>query len=529
MTLTGLPTPGDGTSRLREALLAASFTPDGLLKLLGRPARAALARGETAPALHALHGAGEDPLAVLLRLFLLRLPVPEGPAARAALPLDAALADGWLERDGGALRATVEIRPYENAEGQDWYAVSDGHGAGVPGADPGPAAGRRDAVLGPGGASATLAALTVRTPVARALDLGTGCGVQALHATRHAGSVTATDVNTRALRMTALTLALSAAPPADLRAGSLFDPVTGATGGNAPAPRDGTEPPGFGLIVSNPPFVISPARPTGPTPGLTYRDAGLPGDALCRSLVTRSAAHLAEGGHCQLLANWQHVEGEDWRERVAAWVPPGCDAWIVQRETQDVTEYTELWLRDAGAHRGDPAAYRAAYAAWLTEFAERRTHAVGFGWITLRRSGTRTPSVLVEDWPHAVAQPLGESVRAHFERQDFLRDHADPAALLSRRYLLAEGVAQEQIGAPGAEDPEHVLLRQRDGMMRARPMDTVGAGFAGSCDGTLPAGTILDAIASLLGEDPAALRERAPAWLRPLVEQGFLLPAPPAG
>ena len=77
---------------------------------------------------------------------------------------------------------------------------------------------------------------------------------------------------------------------------------------------------------------------------------------------------------------------------------------------------------------------------------------------------------------------------------------------------------------PGAENPEHVVLRQNRGMRRATKVDTVGAGFAGVCDGTLTAGRILDAIAQLLGEDPVVLRDRTPASIRLLVEEGFLEP-----
>ncbi|RKN10144.1 methyltransferase [Streptomyces radicis] len=502
MRITPLPAPGPGTPRLREALLAASFTPAGLLERLGPTAHAALARGEHVPALAALRG-DEGPLAAAVRLFLLGRPVA-WKVAGGALPLEAALDDGWLEREGDEVRATVDVRPYASGDVSDAWIVSDA--GGVPAATG--AAGRpADVVLGAGGASATLAALTPRTPVGRVLDLGTGSGVQALHAARHAAHVTATDTNPRALRMASLTLALSDAPPAALREGSLFEPVSDA--------------PPYDLIVSNPPFVISPARSGA---GLTYRDGGLAGDELCRALVRRSADHLAHGGLCQLLANWEQVEGEDWRERLAGWVPPGCDAWIVRREEQDVAEYAELWLRDAGLHRGDRAAYEEAYAAWLDEFAARRVRAVGFGWITLRASGSERPSVRVEDWPHAVEQPLGRAVTGYFDRLDFLRCR-DDAALLSSRYVLADGVVQEQVGAPGAEDPEHIVLRQRHGMMRAGAMDTVSAGFAGSCDGTLLASAILDAIASLLGEDPVTLRAGAGTWLRPLVEQGFLLPA----
>lgn len=490
----------DIAARLRAALLAASFTADGLLDLLGAPAYAALARSETVPALRATRG--DTPLETLVRLFLLQQPVPYARVA-AVLPAEEALEAGWLTRVGGdEVAATVDVRPYGGPGGEDWFIVSD-LGCAVGGAG---GIGQRDegVVLGVGGASTTLAGITVRTPVASALDLGTGSGIQALHAAQHATRVTATDLNPRALHITALTLALSAAPAADLREGSLFEPV-----------RDDET---FDLIVSNPPFVISPGA------RLTYRDGGMGGDDLCRSLVQQAGERLNEGGFAQFLANWQHVAGEDWQDRLRSWVPRGCDAWIVQREVQDVTQYAELWLRDAGDHRGDPAEYQARYDAWLDEFEARKVRAVGFGWITLRRTRSAEPVVTVEEWPHPVEQPLGDTIRAHFERLDYLREH-DDAALLDSHFRLAAEVVQEQVGLPGAEDPEHVVLRQHRGMRRATKVDTVGAGFAGVCDGTLSAGRILDAIAQLMQEDPVVLRDRTPAQIRLLVEQGFLDPA----
>ncbi|CAK7288273.1 DUF7059 domain-containing protein [Streptomyces misionensis] len=487
------------TARLRDALLAASFTADGLLDLLGAPAYAALARSETVPALRATRG--DTPLETLVRLFLLQQPVARERVA-AVLPVEEAVEAGWLTRVGGdEVAATVDVRPYGGPGGEDWFIVSD-LGCAVGGAG---GIGQRaeGVVLGVGGASTTLAGITVRTPVAAALDLGTGSGIQALHASRHATRVTATDLNPRALHITALTLALSGAPAAELREGSLFEPV-----------RDDEK---FDLIVSNPPFVISPGA------RLTYRDGGMGGDDLCRSLVQQAGERLNEGGFAQFLANWQHVAGEDWQDRLRSWVPRGCDAWIVQREVQDVTQYAELWLRDAGDHRGDPAEYQARYDAWLDEFEARKVRAVGFGWITLRRTGAAEPSITVEEWPHPVEQPLGDTIRAHFDRLDYLREH-DDAALLASHFRLVGEVVQEQVGLPGAEDPEHVVLRQHRGMRRATKVDTVGAGFAGVCDGSLSAGRILDAIAQLMGEDSVRLRDRTPAQIRLLVEQGFLEP-----
>ena len=512
------PDRPDHPERLRQAFLAAGFTASGLPELLGARAHSALARGETVPAARALRGDG--PLETLVRLFLLRRPVEREPAG-AALPLAEALDDGWLTPlgDGARVRATVDVRPYAGPHGEDWWIVADlgrsvGGAAGAAGfgdedssADSG-TDDDADLVLGVGGASETLAGITVRTPVARALDVGTGCGVQALHASAHAGRVTATDANPRAVQCARLTLALSGVRDADLRTGSLFEPVAG----------DGP----YELVVSNPPFVISPGA------RLTYRDGGMSGDELCRTLVEQAGPMLAEGGYCQLLANWEHREGEDWRERVRAWLPADCDAWVVQREEQDIAQYAELWLRDAGDHLKGPRTYAERYDDWLAEFERRGTTAVGFGWITLRKRprtapGDGGPSVLIEEWPHPVEQPLGDEIVAHFERQDFLRA-TDDAALLDCRFALTDEVVQEQVGPPGAEDPEHVVLRRHRGMRRATQLDTVAAGFAGACDGSLPAGRILDAIAQLLGEDPVLLRDRTPEAIRRLVGQGFLTP-----
>jgi len=509
-------------ARLRAAFTAADFTSDGCLDLLGAGAYAALARSETVPALRATGGGSARE--TLLRLFLLQRPVPRAAAESAGLPVEDCLAHGWLTSDddrgdagaaqggAGTVRATVDIRPYANDiagsdDAGDAWIVSDlgcsvggAGGIGSVGGVP-----RAELVLGVGGASTTLANITVRRPVRRVLDLGTGSGVQALYAARHAAVVVATDVNARALHFTRLTAALSGLANIETRQGSLFEPVPGET---------------FDLVVSNPPFVISPGG------RFTYRDGGLPGDELCRSLVAGAGRQLEPGGYCQLLANWQHVRGEDWRSRLAGWIAgTGCDAWVVQREVQDVFEYAELWLRDGGDHREDRAHYDARYQEWLDAFEAAKVEGVGFGWITLRRAPEgREPVLVAEEWPHPVEQPLGPEIERWFARQDFLREQ-DDAGLLAAHYLLADEVVQEQIGAPGAEDPEHVVLRQNRGMRRATKVDTVGAGFAGACDGSLPAGSILDAIAHLVGEAPALLRDRAPEQIRLLVEQGFLIPA----
>src|SRR5436305_6215923 len=61
-------------------------------------------------------------------------------------------------------------------------------------------------------------------PSKRALDIGTGCGVQALHLTRHATRVTATDSVPRALQLAATGFAVSGVD-VELVRGNFAEPV----------------------------------------------------------------------------------------------------------------------------------------------------------------------------------------------------------------------------------------------------------------------------------------------------------------
>ncbi len=437
---------------------------------------------------------------MLTRLWPLQASVPVEAAER-ALPglVDALCVAGILERSVGDVRARMDVRPYAD-EDRDFWVVSDL----TPGLDGRGSRVGPDHVLGISSASTSLAQLTVREPVQRALDLGTGCGVQALHLADHAAEIVATDVNDRALWMTRLNLELNGVTDkvaTDVRNGSLYDPV-----------RDDQ----FDLIVTNPPFVISPA--TGER--LVYRDSGLPGDEVVRRVVSGASDHLRPGGWCQVLANWVHAEGQPWDQRLVGWLEgSGCDAWVVQREVADLAQYVELWLKDAGLH-GAPD-YTQRYDTWLSWFVEQRIEAVGFGWLNLRKVGRSEPVLRFEDWPYEVEQPLGGEVVSWGRRTDALAG-LDDDTLLASRLMTRVDVRQETFGAPGAEDPEQIVIRQQRGLRRARQVDTVEAGLVGACDGDLAVGQILDALGTLLGTDPAEIRDSYLPTVREMVSDGFL-------
>ncbi|WP_286738919.1 DUF7059 domain-containing protein [Kocuria sp. UBA1838] len=430
------------------------------------------------------------------------------------------------------LRSAVDLRPYATDSSAELYVASD------LGAFQRPGVLRHDHVLGIGGASLTLVQSTPRRPVDTALDLGTGCGIQTFHLLAHARHVTATDISDRALATARFNLILNAealdVDPWDLPArvslerGSLLEPVADRR---------------FDMVVSNPPFVITPRSPDEHAEDrFTYRDGGLPGDRLVRELLGALPTVLNPGATAHLLANWEiprdpHEEpSTTWSRGPASWVPPGTGAWLVQREVQDPCEYAETWLRDASQQR-DVADYERAYAAYLDDFDSRDVAAVGFGMVWLYRPGEETPDIaprIFETVPHPIQQPIAPALAAEWERMlRMARDEADhgargPAAAsdtdpawLARHYTVAQDVTEERHGTPGAPDPALILLRQGAGLRRSVILSSEAAGFAGVCDGELSAGQILTALGSLLGwQDgpaPQLLRE-----IKGLITHGFL-------
>lgn len=481
--------------RLREALTAADFTYDAVAELLGPEAHAALGRNETTPGLRRTRGG--SPLETLVRLFLLQTPVSLG-AAEQALPglIDRLAVEGFLEQSIGEVAARLDVRPYGTDAGHLWV-VSDL----TPGLDGTATRVGGDHVLGISPASTSLAQLTLREDVGAALDLGTGCGVQALHLAAHSARVVATDVNARALRLARFNAELNAVGDRiEVRDGSFFAPVTGER---------------FDLIATNPPFVISPA--TGER--LVYRDSGLPGDRVVEDIVRTAPAHLADGGWCQILGNWVISRDRPWDERLASWVAPDCDALVVQREVVDPAAYVELWLKDAGQHPAtgavDLGEYQRRYDTWLSWFDEQGVEAIGFGWINVRTGATPGGAAReFLDWPYDVEQPVAPAIASWGRAQ---RVEVD----LDTRLVARVDVQQETQGAPGAEDPATIVLRQQRGLRRARRADTVEAALLGASDGDLTVGQILDALSELLDLDAAAVVEDHLPTARALVREGF--------
>lgn len=487
----------DICARLREAFLSAGYDADGVVDTIGGQAHAALGRDEPELADRATRDAGA--LGTLIRLFLLGGAEPQTTAKEALAPLaiDDALAVGLLWRDGGDLRAGLDVRPHGDEQGS-WWVISDLE----------PDQRRRiddhvpaDQVLGVGHASLSLVRATTRRPVGTLLDVGTGAGVQALHASRHARSITATDVSERALALAKATFLLNELD-VELLHGEWFAPVARRR---------------FDQIVCNPPFVVGPPRVD-----FTYRDSGLEGDDASALVVRQLPAFLHDGGTGHLLASWLHRAGEDWADRVGRWIPPGTDAWFVQRDIADPGLYVGTWLRDVGVDPRSPDGRRQA-GEWLDWFAANQIDGVGFGFVTLRRTD-RSPTVVCEDLRQAYDDPLGQEAAGWLDRVAWLGTHPD---LLSERFVVPDSVVLEQISAPSDEgwQPTVQRLHRIDGPGWQHELDELATALLAGSRGALPLEDLLGLLAAAHGQPADVLIDAALPMVRELVRHGMLLPA----
>ena len=480
-------------------------------------------------------------VAVLTALFMLGEPV-SAVALETALPrtgVAGALSIGLVVPTQTAsseqhYAPAVDLRPHEAQDAHGsvrWWVASD-LGELVTGQALAP-----DHVLGIGRAGLTLAALTPRKPVETALDLGVGCGIQTLYLLRHARQVVATDISTRALEFTAFNVALAGVDSArvQLRRGNLLEPVAGQR---------------FDLIVSNPPFVITPpsVRQAG-LPLMEYRDAGGP---ILPALVRGLEDHLNPDGVAVMLGNWEHREGTSWRTSVNQWIGKSLDAWIIQREVQDPVEYAAMWLRDGGlTPERSAVAFENALAAWQEDFDSRQVSGVGMGYLVFHApsvaatsgpggtalegqtapeepaSDAAAPGAVVEPWrvleevPTSGQGALGEHVAQVIAAHEALRG-LDDAQVAALKLHTASGLSKEEALTP-TPVPTAPVIRQAEGFGRviAVGMPEVAL-LSASDEGLLTVAQIAAAVASLTSEDPAAVLADMVAATRTFAHAGMV-------
>jgi release factor glutamine methyltransferase len=228
--------------------------------------------------------------------------------------LDAA---GALDRDGDVFRSRVRFSSYD-----DELFVHSAF----------PTATADSVFLGPDTyRMADAAAAHVRCrigSIGRAVDIGCGTGAGAITVAKRApkAEVLAVDINDTALAYAEINTALAGTHGVRPVRSDLLNDVDGD----------------FDLIISNPPFMIDPAR-------RTYRDGGGPdGNELSLAVIGAAVERLAPGGSLVLFSGTGIVDGRDPLREAAARRLAGTDLTWGYREVDPDVYGEEL---DTGAYR----------------------------------------------------------------------------------------------------------------------------------------------------------------------------------
>lgn len=536
-------------AQLRVALEGLEYTQPGLKALWGPDVDQALSTNDAAPALWFARTSSAS-LAVVARLFLLADAVPTASAedALGAELVSALQAAGLLVSPDAGESHSGDPSPGEYAEESERRLVSSVSIApyslpvGVP-----RLAGRRkpdtlylasdfgtltrpevlagDFVLGLGGAGRTLIEITPREAVTTAADIGTGCGIQALALALHADTVIATDISERALEFTRLNAKINGIGNIETRQGSLLEPLHGKT---------------VDLLVTNPPFVITPQAARGQ---FEYRDGGMPGDQLMRSLARDIPHHLSDGGQAAMLGNWE-VGQPDAEAGPSAWHKAAQDEaasadeatvgtaavgqtslMVIEREQLSPTAYAHTWIRDGGVVRASDK-WNADTAAWLDDFASRGVEQISFGWVRFKRGAGGVPVVAA----HRVSGPLGANAAgtaAFLDTRMAMLEWlagAEDSEIADTAFVRGSDIVEHRHHTPGTENPSVIEMAQGTGFGQTLTVDTALAAFIGVADGTMTLRTVAGALAALLEVDSDKLCQQLVEQVRDILPLGFVYP-----
>lgn len=490
MTVDAPPPRADAAAAatVRALLERARYSREGVQDVLGASGDVLARKGDRPVLLRRL--SGEGPLDALIRLFLLDVAVAAGDGERALGTdgVDALAALGMVREEEGGLLGVVRLVP---------------HGIVLVASDlPDEEGLHPDHVAGVHRPSITLADLTVRRDVARALDMGTGCGIQAMLAAQHAERVVATDVNERALAFAELNAALNGLENIETRAGSFFEPVEGET---------------FELVVSNPPYVISPEN------AYVFRDSGLGRDRVSERLVGELPGFLEKGAFGTIMASWIQ-EGDDPSVRPRAWLEgKGCDAWILHTGVEDALTTAAAWNRDLVTDEGR---FSEAVDRWTGYFRDEGIDALAYGGIVLRRRSGGTNWVRNRELPNEARELPHAHVERLFTGPDAAERLAADEAVAAARVELVEGATLERRlrrGPDGWLESADVTLSI--GIPFSAELDGFTAMFLAQLDGSHTVGEIVTALAREHDAPQDRLLASGAEIVRELLRDGFAVVA----
>jgi carbamoyltransferase len=379
-------------SGLREELNRVGYDDRGVCRILGVASAHAID-----PAEYPYYDRivlSNTPLADLVRLFILAVPLDDAALSRALSPGSRAMLveTGALVRRGDSWQPQIHLV----CAGDLLLATDTGRYSTMwpEGQD------MSDRVMLPGGESTGLVHVAPVVEGGRTLDVCCGGGVHGLAAAAVSRDVVGVDVNPRAVRFARFNAALNGVTSACFLSGDLFAPVADER---------------FDTIIANPPFIATPPDWSS----MLYRDGGPAGDDVLRRILAEGPTLLVDGGYLAVVAHLVNLAG--FEARLRAWwtdnAPP-ADVLVLVEQAVSLPRYTAGHV----AHVGDAGLRRRRHHALLDHYRATGIDTIHAVYILVRRSpaGARW-TYRVLDAAGPITRPVSRRVQGHFEVREALR------------------------------------------------------------------------------------------------------------
>lgn len=468
----------DVTRQLRQLLKTTGYADSGIEEAIEPRTRVPLLPDDSVPA---------TPLNTMLRLFHMSRSVNVDDAAQAFHPLSISQLVGarFLRQEGSQVTATVGIEPFCGLLVANPH-LPDGENTLMP------------ICL----STLEVAQFAIRRRFHKALDLGTGTGVQAMLAASHCDEVYALDINPNAVAAANFNCRWNGLHNVRCLEGDSFAPVADQR---------------FDLIICNPPFVISPGM------RLRFRDSGMAGDRFAFDLARRAPACLEEGGYFQMMFQWIETASEAWRDKLrSAFSGLGCDIWVLHTENESPEAYVTACLQ-ANAEKSDGDA---SYAAWVSYLEELGTKAIGTGLITMQRQNGDRHHLWIDDAPSDRSRPYGSAIPQIFEARRYLEERTG-SAFLDEKLLASthlKMIQESRLEGPCWRAAASELQLCAGLRYSFDDVNQDLARIVASCDGKRTVRELISELAAGSGQN-SSTHEKYLGQLHELAWYGFLEPA----
>jgi precorrin-6B methylase 2 len=432
-------------------------------------------------------------LHALLRWFFLGVPQEaESFAGLVPAPVVTELLEtGLLVREGGRFIPKVMLTPCEGF----LFAADPARTLESPDAS--------GMVLWPNPSTRLLQMFTIRRRSEATLDLGAGCGILAVLASRHSRHVVASDLNPRATEFAGFNVWLNGVKNVECVTGDTFEPVQGRM---------------FDLIASNPPFFVTPSADQ------IYCENSMELDGYCRELIRAAPRYLNEGGFLQITLEWVQVKGQSWRDRLAEWLQDtGCDAWVLRSYMRSAAAYASERIGRMMPY--SPLTANQRFDEWMAYYRARGVEEVQGGIMALRRRSGSNWIRIEEVSSLDCTVPFGESVVELFANQDRLETERSEDQMMGWKPRLPSDVwiDQQMHLEAGEWRPSSMLLRRPGALPSSLALDPVVADFLRNCDGSRTLNELGRDLATTVQVDAEQVRRQCCAVVRKLVERRLVL------